>query len=219
MISGMSRRLHNTIWEAQCPELFGVNGNKPVQVFIPDGGIPVISMAGQRQDLAEQPGKTTGTASLKGILSFLQPLNCQRVKNHFGIGYCQHIVQKTGVVVVRMGQEDIPDILRPDSVLRQLSLKAAESALIARIDQDIPSITGNEVIVDNTIPQIADFHFLSPIHMITVKIPSVAAVNVFRTASAGIASLSFSYKAACTLSIKDSVIYFTDGTCRNTAWQ
>ena len=158
----MARRLHNAIWEAQCPELFRVNGNKPVQVFIPDSRIPVIPMACQCQNPAEQPGKTTGTSAIEGILSFLQSLNRQRVKNHFGICYCQHIVQKTGMVIVCMGQEDIFDILRPDSVLHQFSLKAAESVFIARIDQDIPFIAGNEVIVDHTIPQIAYFHFLSP---------------------------------------------------------
>ena len=57
MVCRMAGSFQHLIGEIQRAEPFGTNRNEPVQVFLPDGGISMIAVAEQGQDLAEDSGQ------------------------------------------------------------------------------------------------------------------------------------------------------------------
>ena len=112
MVCCMTGCFQYLIWKANGFELFGINRNEPVKIFLSDSGIPVISVTEQRKDLTEQPCTKRRTASFKGILSAFQAFNCLRMKDHLGIRYRKNLIQKSGMIVMCVRQEYISDLFR-----------------------------------------------------------------------------------------------------------
>ena len=108
----MARSFENFEREVQVAEFLGVGGDEARQKFIADGGKLVLAFAAERENFAEQERKPAGTSTFERILTFFKSLDGFWVQYDFCVCGVENFVQESGMIVVRVREENVADFFR-----------------------------------------------------------------------------------------------------------